>query len=162
MAEMERASFRLDRTTVHSVNVKPTPPPTQSTGNTMLVKKRKSPLVVATRSPESIIEAYLGEDKGLFIKHLSSYQKSGVGWDEYRKKIPDTLLIQWVKAFEMCRKQGYLSPTTEGEILYWKQIVGSDKYADPCSVCPNAMHNGTCNGGEIERNGNIDFQPCWR
>jgi hypothetical protein len=134
----------------------------ESTGNTTKGKQRKTPLVIATIYPDDILNYHMGVDTSAIIKHLASYRKSGVGWDEYRKKIPDDLLNKFRKVINDCRRQGFIAPRTEGEKINWLCIVGDSKYADPCSVCPKTTYNNTCQGIEEIKEDKKIFTPCWK
>ena len=119
-------------------------------------------MIVATKAPRDILFLIFGSDLELITKHLANYRKAGVGWDEYRKKIPDDLLAKWKEAAEECRKHGYLFAYSTGEKIIWHTIVADPKNADPCTVCIKTYQEGLCKGKEVKLNNRIDFIPCWR
>lgn len=125
-------------------------------------RKPKIPMIVATKKPDDILFWSFGTELSLIIKHLANYRKSGVGWDEYRKKIPDNLLEKWKEAAEECRRHGYLFAYSTGEKIIWHTIVADPKNADPCSVCVKTYQDGSCNGKEVKNGNRVDFVPCWR
>ncbi len=127
----------------------------------MPARKKKRPLIQATRNPDDIIISVLGADVRDMTKHLSAYQKLRIDWDDYRKKLPDGLLAQWGEALIECRRHGFMGPYSTGEEIKWRMIIGDPRHSDPCTVCPKTYQEGSCAGKEILAGERLDFVPCW-
>jgi hypothetical protein len=90
---------------------------------------------------------------------LVKYRKSGIGWDEWRKKhFPDALSINWGKCLNECYKNGFIGPYVYADEIKFYQVLGRPhKMVDECTMCPADFDKGECKHTIV--NGN--FTPCW-
>jgi hypothetical protein len=81
------------------------------------------PLITPERKPKEIV----GADLDLVKTILTGYRKSGMGWDDYSKKLePETRKTLKYVFFE-CRCNGFVNPQVEGESLTFQQMLKNDK-----------------------------------
>jgi hypothetical protein len=136
--------------------------PRQEQTPSTTAKLKHPPCIKPEHMPDEIMTAFFDEqfDKPGMVAHLEAYAKSGVGWEEYRKKIPGKLLAKWVKVLKSCRRQGFIGPhVVDGEIVF-RQLCESTRIPpvkyDLCSLCEK-----TCRlrdeRGAIKNN----TKPCW-
>jgi hypothetical protein len=122
-------------------------------------------MVAAKKTPSEIMDDHLTwQEKTSITKILSSYQKSQVDWDMFRKKLPEDLLNKFQNVLKEARENGYFLPKVVNNHIQWKQIFGfkrNYKNADKCTLCPCNFIAGDCKGGSKHKFGTILFRPCW-
>lgn len=123
------------------------------------------------RSPNDIMREFINDEE---IAHicglLNSYQKSGVGWDEWRAKhwINDwSLESKWENVLRTCRLNGYINPHADGDRIRWRQVsaalmvIEDDGNINQCILCP--LKQDDCKGTKkINIYGQKIFTPCWK
>ena len=78
---------------------------------------------------------------------LIGYQKGDIGWDSYRLKVPDALLVKFEAMTKECWRNGFINPTgsikNDGTyVILWSQVLSS-KHGDKCAFCTNKPCHGT-------------------
>ncbi len=111
--------------------------------------------------PDEIMLAFLTHDeREAMAVHLMAYAKSGLGWDDYRKKVEGKLLEKWGKILRECRQNGFIGPHVEGGEIRFRQLVDARKDPpvryDKCSFCERICKLRD-NRGALP----INVNPCW-
>lgn len=99
------------------------------------------PMVIPTVLPETIIaqvlrcrvsDIYEEADYQAYIRHLNTWKKKGLNWEEFRNGIDHALLEKWGDIHQRLRKQGFLFGFIKSvngvERIIWAQRV---KYIVP-------------------------------
>ena len=140
------------------------------------------PTVRPERTPDEIIREVIPslEDRRVLARHLIQYRKTEAQWDDYRKKIPDSLLKSLAEITAEMRRNGYFSlgaETTRDDMLRftWHQAIDNRVKAPIipgtlCDACErqcvrkervdfinNARRNGIELKGELAK----ELKPCW-
>ena len=77
--------------------------------------------------PEKMPKQIVGSDYDLIKTILVGYRKSGMGWDDYARKLePDTRRMLESVFFE-CRCNGFFNPEVTGDALTFQQTLKTDK-----------------------------------
>ena len=98
------------------------------------------PLIKPEKMPKEII----GCDYDLVKTILIGYRKSGMGWDDYARKLePDTRKTLENVFFE-CRCNGFFNPEVAGDVLTFQQVLKTDKPMK-YGLTPKDM-KGECDG----------------
>ena len=109
--------------------------------------RKYPPMIKPERYPDEIMYGFLDKSEIETIrKHLLTFQKSSIGWDDYRSKIDPSLLKKWAKVLLNCRQNGFLYPHATPIDIVWQQILSRETEKDRCVVCPNSLANSTCEG----------------
>jgi hypothetical protein len=93
------------------------------------------PLIKPDRMPKDII----GDDYDLIKSILLSYKKSGLGWDEYARKLEPGTQETLKKVFFECRCNGFMNPTIEGDRIHFQQMVKKTDIIDKYELTPKDM-----------------------
>lgn len=108
--------------------------------------------------PEHIMRSHLTADEIKAISgFLIQFQKTDIGWDAFRTKIPAELLSKYGAMVVECRRNGFVMPTAvimpNGVYkILWSQILSSNP-GNKCTMCVNEQ----CAGYEVKGN----FKRCW-
>ena len=112
-------------------------------------------------------------DYKLLVNLLVTYQRQGEGrrWEDYRNKIPPQLLKIWGDILIDCRRNGFINPKVEGEVIIFYQIITTNsRQGDLCTFCDrDCRRREQINSGELkavkELNKNNpnwrEQKPCW-
>lgn len=143
------------------------------------ITRDKPPVIKPEEMPEMTMRRILqvsnlqtSGDYGDIIGYLTTYQRKGEhrAWDEFRNKIPDTLLKTWGDILIECRRNGFIRPRAEGKKIIWYQILdnGSVRNGDLCTMCDRkCARREYVDSGEAKRDkvNNQDWkkkqEPCW-
>jgi hypothetical protein len=99
-------------------------------------------MVRPEKLPGLIVRNHLNPDEvKLMAGFLMGYQKGDVGWDAYRLKVPDALLLKFGAMTEECRRNGFINPigTIKNDGAYtllWSQVLSAN-HGDQCTFCTN-------------------------
>ena len=149
--------------TIGSSTPQPQKPVIESRRSITATKLR--PIVRTFKKPFEIVDEFLDcSDKSSMIKFISEYQKTGVEWDVFRKKIPDELLEKWAKVMWKCQENGFIAPRVENNVLHWRVIMTHHTdTCDKCTMCPTSWRAGDCKGKlKFKPNGERNWTPCWK
>ena len=123
-------------------------------------------MVIPKKNPQQIMDdVFAYGDKDVMVKLLIGFQKLfPIGWDEYRKKIPDDILEKWGTIMSKCHENGFVSPRVYGNKIHWKQVMGMHTdLSDECTMCRNTFVSGECKGQlKINNKNERVFIPCWK
>lgn len=116
------------------------------------------PTVKPETTPDEIIREALPslEDRRVLARHLIQYRKIEAQWDDYRKKIPDSLLKALAEINAEMRRNGFFglgAMTTRDDMLRftWHQAV-DNRVKEPiipgtlCDACERSCHRKDFNG----------------
>ena len=97
---------------------KPTMKPSESTPSGGLGGTQKGkPKIVPRRFPRDILaqilqcpsrEIFEDGDYQTIVKHLLTWKKLQMNWDEYRNKLDPILLDKWARILAECGREGFL------------------------------------------------------
>ena len=130
-------------------------------------KKPLLPIAKTLKNPDQIVDEFFNYlEKEQMIEHLISYQKLGDEghWNTYRKRIPQELLVKWLKIMKKCQSNGFIAPRVWEEKIHWKQVMTRDRSnCDQCTMCPASFVAGECKGKMKHKpNGERNWTPCWK
>lgn len=122
-------------------------------------------MVVAKRKPWDIVDDIFTEDeKEIMIDHLLAYQKRGIAWDIYRKKIPSDILRKWKIIMRLCFENGFMAPWADENkrAIYWQRVMdrGDDVETDQCTLCTRTFSSCLGKAFVNEKSEKV-FIPCW-
>ena len=101
---------------------------------------------------------------------LKTYQKGKdyVGWDNFRQKIPEDILLIWAEILRECRRNGYIAPWAYEDSIKWMQVISiNNVQGDLCGLCErNCERRDDFNSGEMKKRRLADHNfvepsPCW-
>ena len=138
---------------------------------------KHKPLIIPREIPIQTMSRILdtnppheAEEYQTWARHLDSYQRTGMQWDEYAKKIPGSLRNLWRDIQRECRRNGFLGPVAvlnrEGQYrIIFHQVVDIQHkvpvpeiiQADLCSMCERFCKRRDSRGVFFEGSG-----PCWK
>jgi len=111
--------------------------------------------------PDDVLRAEMMQmDIETIIDFLDKYQKKRPEWDDFRGKIPESLLQKWGRVLKICRENGFINPVAKNGKIIFSQILShkrNRKNSDKCTLCTNNFIDYTCKGKIKNRN----FVPCW-
>lgn len=158
--------------------------PTESTPTTTAGKLRRMPPTVKPETtPDEIIREALPslEDRRVLARHLIQYRKTEAQWDDYRKKLPDSLLKDLAAVNAEMRRNGFYglgAEVTKGDRLRftWHQALDNrvkppiipgtlcDACERPCARKEKENWINECKRNGIELKGAMaeELTPCWK
>jgi len=93
---------------------------------------------------------------------LEKYQIKRPDWEDFRVKIPQSLLDKWQIVLTACRENGFINPVARNGKIVFSQILTHNREAvDGCTVCNNSIINGTCRGRLRYIDNKKTFFFCW-
>lgn len=128
-------------------------------------------MIPAKHSPEQIMAKIFGvtahtlhqsTDYDLIVKHLNSYRKKAVGWDEYARVIDDDLRETMAKVISECRRQGYIGMHVKNNRIRFYFVADNrppnqfNVQHDLCTLCERECNGKDFNG--VMRKG---MKRCW-
>jgi hypothetical protein len=116
------------------------------------------------KKPNEIADSIMScEEKQSMIKLLIGYQRSGIDWDVFFKKVDPDLLSKWKLVVKVCRKNGFINPHIENSKIIWRQILSRrNELNDECTACDGGDRGGDCKGKiKINSKNERVFIPCW-
>ena len=140
--------------------------------------QKRPPVVIPEELPATTMRRILvqndlaySDDYKSIVAYLTTYQRQGENraWETFRNKIPPPLLKTWGDIVSECRRNGFIAPRAEGEIIVFRQVVstGSTRNGDLCTMCERECAiRENVDSGEAKRrkHANQDYKeepPCW-
>lgn len=141
------------------------------------------PTVKPERMPDEIIQDIIPdiEDRRTLARHLIQYRKTDAQWDDYRKKLPDSLLKDLAAVNAEMRRNGFFglgAEVTKGDRLRftWHQALDNrvktpiipgtlcDACERPCARKEKENWINECRRNGIELKGQMaeELKPCWQ
>jgi hypothetical protein len=113
----------------------------------------------------------LSADYQSIVGYLTTYQRQGENrrWEDFRNKIPAPLLKLWGDLLIDCRRNGFMAPRVENEVVVWRQVTSNDdqKNGDLCTMCEReCLRREMIDAGDTKRMrllnpGWHEPKPCW-
>ena len=154
MEVLEPVKYTIDKAKVFQLDKGKLTPKQNGSQTSITPSKLRAipPMVRPEKLPGRIVRDHMNPDEiKLMAGFLMGYQKGEVGWDAYRLKIPDALLLKFGAMRDECWRNGFIDPVgvirSDGAyIILWSQVL-SGTPGGKCTFCTNKP----CQGREDEK-----------
>lgn len=140
---------------------------------------KRAPVVIPSETPRQTmcrifktpVENLEGHPDYVSMReYLATYQRAGDAkrWDDFRNKIPVGLLDRFGTVLVECRRNGFILPAAEGDVITWRQVVSTHgEPGDLCTMCERpCRRREMIETGELKKIKTFNKQhkekpPCW-